>query len=43
MTTSYQVENEYIKLPVKDGTTDQIDFDYMKEYVLSIRENHLTK
>ena len=37
-TWNNKVENEYIKLPVKDGTTDQIDFDYMKEYVLSIRE-----
>lgn len=37
-TWNNKVENEYIKLPVKDGTTDQIDFDYMKEYVLSIHE-----
>lgn len=38
-TWNNKVENEYIILPVKDGTSDRIDFDYMKDYVLSMQEN----
>lgn len=34
-----KVENEMVQFPVKEGT-DEIDFDYMEEYIISIRANY---
>ena len=40
-TWNNKVENEVIKLPVINKDSKIIDFDYMKEYILSLQKDAL--